>query len=95
MFRSRKTRAFWDDINRNRALNKLKGGKVARTKEAINQDYGNICAQIGAHTMQIDQLNLQIEEAKQKIMDLGREMQEIMKGEKKDESAPEQQSAAS
>lgn len=79
------------------ALNK--GVKpMARKQEEIQQEYGQLCAQNGERAFQIKVLQAEIERNEQRILQLGKEMEEAKKaaapqaqGESNEEAA--QQSA--
>lgn len=59
---------------------------MSRTKEQVNQDYGQLCAQIGERTFQIAIMQEDIKVLQAKIVEVGKEMQSINQGEKTNES---------
>lgn len=88
------SRPYWESINEKRLINKLIGGKKVseRTKEQINQEYGNTCAQIGERMFQISVMQAEIAKLNEKVYKLGEEMQVLNQGAKSNEN---QESAAS
>jgi len=50
-----------------------------RTQEELNQEYGNLCAQIGNKIIAIEGLNAEIQDIKKKIHELAEEARGIKK----------------
>ena len=48
-----------------------------RTREQINQDYGNTCAQIGERVFQISVMEQDVEALKRRILSIGEEMKAL------------------
>jgi chromosome segregation ATPase len=53
-----------------------------RTREQINNEYANTCAQIGERSFQISTMEADIESLKQKIVALGKEIKSLDEKEK-------------
>lgn len=65
---------------------------MPRKPEEIQQEYGQLCARCGERAFQIKVMEAEIEKDQQRIIELGKEMQEAqaVKQEKADEAAPKQ-----
>lgn len=61
------------------ALNTKGVKKVARKQEEIQQEYGQLCAQNGERAFQIKVMQAEIEKNEQRILQLGKEMDEARK----------------
>jgi hypothetical protein len=48
-----------------------------RTREQVNQDYGNTCAQIGEHVFRIGIMEEEVEKLSKRILALGAEMAQL------------------
>ncbi len=51
---------------------------MARKQEEIQQEYGQLCAQNGERHFQIKVMQAEIEKNEQRIVELGKEMQEAV-----------------
>jgi hypothetical protein len=63
---------FWQSINKRRE------NAMARKQEEIQQEYGQLCAQNGERHFQIKVMQAEIEKNEQRIVELGKEMQEAV-----------------
>lgn len=62
-----------------------------RTREQINNDYANTCAQIGERSFQISMMEADVDALKKRVLELGKEIKALDEAEK---AAPAPASAA-
>ncbi len=63
---------------------------MARKTSEIQQEYGQLCAQNGERHFQIKVMQAEIEKTEQRIIELGKEMQEAVAAEKAAAPKPEE-----
>lgn len=67
---------YWSTINHKRSLKMAKPEtKQPRKVEEIQQEYNQLCAQLGERQFQIEIFKAEIQKGNQRILEIGKEMQ--------------------